>query len=206
MKNTSTLAVTLTATVTLAATALVGCSSNTGSSPSSSSQSSPSNASSASSAATAAPTDPADYARLLIQASEIDAPEAFTASPPVRNPDGRPGVSTSFSNDDRSHVINDTIWILPDPAAATSALDQRKNALDGIVTGTPDPFDVGVGGIAITGLSPDGTKGVTVLLFTQGRALAELEFDGPAEIPAPPEFVTDVGRKQDAAIKKGLTG
>ncbi|BBA88217.1 hypothetical protein NJB18091_42990 [Mycobacterium marinum] len=124
----------------------------------------------------------------------------------MRNPDGRPGVSTSFSNDDRSHVINDTIWVLPDPAAATSALDQRKNALDGIVTGTPDPFDVGVGGIAITGLSPDGTKGVTVLLFTQGRALAELEFDGPAEIPAPPEFVTDVGRKQDAAIKKGLTG
>ena len=24
--------------------------------------------------------------------------------------------------------------------------------------------------------------------------------------PAPPDFVTDVGQKQDAAIKKGLTG
>jgi hypothetical protein len=47
---------------------------------------------------------------------------------------------------------------------------------------------------------------VTVLLFTEGRAFVELEFDGPAPAPAPPDFVTDVGQKQDAAIKKGLTG
>jgi hypothetical protein len=42
------------------------------------------------------------------------------------------------------------------------------------------------------------------LLFTEGKAFVTLEFDGPNYALAPPDFVTDVGRKQDAAIKKGL--
>jgi hypothetical protein len=47
---------------------------------------------------------------------------------------------------------------------------------------------------------------VTVLLFTEGKALATLEFDGPAYALAPADFVADVGRRQQAAIKKGLGG
>jgi hypothetical protein len=47
---------------------------------------------------------------------------------------------------------------------------------------------------------------VTVLLFTEGKAFAELEFDGPPDALVPPDFVTDVGQKQDAALKKGLAG
>lgn len=45
-----------------------------------------------------------------------------------------------------------------------------------------------------------------ILLFTEGRALATLQFDGPTDTLAPPDFVSDVGQKQDAAIKKGLGG
>jgi hypothetical protein len=63
-----------------------------------------------------------------------------------------------------------------------------------------------MGGTTISGPSPDGTKGVTVLLFTEGKAVAELEFDGPPNALAPPDFVPDVGQKQDAAIKRWLTG
>jgi hypothetical protein len=66
--------------------------------------------------------------------------------------------------------------------------------------------EVGVGGVTISGLSPDRSKGVTVLLFTEGKALVTLEFDGPSFALAPQEFVTDVGQKQDEAIKKGLGG
>ncbi|EUA88604.1 putative conserved membrane protein [Mycobacterium ulcerans str. Harvey] len=77
----------------------------------------------------------------------------------MRNPDGRPGVSTSFSNDDRSHVINDTIWVLPDPAAATSELDQRKNALDGIVTGTPIRSTSALAGSQSPGSHRTGQRG-----------------------------------------------
>ena len=66
--------------------------------------------------------------------------------------------------------------------------------------------DVGVDGTTITGTSPDRSKGVTVLLFTEGKAFVSLEFDGPSYALAPPEFIHDVGDKQDAAIKKGLGG
>ena len=47
---------------------------------------------------------------------------------------------------------------------------------------------------------------MTVLLFTEGRAFVNLEFESPLNDPLPPQFVTDVGQKQDTAIKNGLHG
>ncbi|MGH3961514.1 hypothetical protein [Mycobacterium sp.] len=149
---------------------------------------------------------PTDYARLLIKAEDINAPEPFTASPPTQNPDGKEGVTTTFRNDDGSHVIIDTILILPDPAAATAALDAAKATLPGSAAGKTNSVKVGSGGTTVFGDTPDGSKGITMLRFTQGRAFVTLEFDGPTGIPAPPDFVTDVGQKQDAAIKSGLPG
>lgn len=189
----------------VAGTSVAGCSSHPKSPAASSKPATPTTASQGSTS-TSAPAPPADYTRLLIQASDINAPEAFTASPPVKNPNDQPGVASTFSNPDRSHVIYDTIAVLSDPAAATNALNARKGGLDGVVHGNPEPINVGTGGTTISGPSPDGSKGVTVLLFTEGKAFAELEFDGPADSLVPPDFVTDVGQKQDAAIKKGLTG
>jgi hypothetical protein len=149
---------------------------------------------------------PADYSGLLIQASDINAPEPFTATPPINNPNGQPGVTTKFSNRDGSHVIYDSIQILPDPAAAVRTLESAKTTHDGYVHGVPEPIAVGTGGTTISGPSPDGSKSVTVLLFTEGNAFAELEFDGPPDALVPPDFATDVGHKQDAALKKGLAG
>ncbi|MGB9227500.1 hypothetical protein [Mycobacterium sp.] len=189
----------------VAGTSVAGCSSHPKSPAASSKPATPTTASQGSTS-TSAPAPPADYTRLLIQASDINAPEAFTASPPVKNPNDQPGVASTFSNPDRSHVIYDTIAVLSDPAAATNALNARKGGLDGVVHGNPEPINVGTGGTTISGPSPDGSKGVTVLLFTEGKTFAELEFDGPADSLVPPDFVTDVGQKQDAAIKKGLTG
>jgi hypothetical protein len=184
---------------------VAGCNSGSKSStaPSGSTASSTASSSSASSSAQA---QPADYTELLIKATDINAPEVFTASPPVQNPNGKPGVATSFSNPDGTHVIGDTILVLPDPSAAASALDSAKTALGGSVNGTPGPSDIGSGGTTVSGNSPDGTKSVTVLLFTQGRAFTTLEFDGPANAPVPPDFVTDVSQKQVTAIKNGLPG
>ena len=65
-------------------------------------------------------------------------------------------------------------------------------------------MNVGTGGTTVWGNSSDKNTGVTVLWFTEGRAFVTLEFDGPGGIPAPPDFVTDVGQKQDTAIKNGL--
>jgi hypothetical protein len=150
---------------------------------------------------------PTEYTRLLIQASDINAPEVFTGSPPEINPNALATVATTFRNQDGTHVIYDSILIAADPDAAARALESRKTlAPQGTVHGAPVPIDIGTGGITIAGPSPDGHKGVTVLLFTEGRAFVEMEFDGPPNVLVPPDFVTDVGQKQDAAIKNGLAG
>ena len=147
-----------------------------------------------------------DYTTLLIKASDIKAPEPFTASPPVKNPNGQQGVTTTFSDQDHSHAIIDTILIMLDPAAAANALDSAKGVQSESLNGKSAPVDVGVGGTTISGVSPDRSKGVTMLLFTEGKAFVTLEFDGPKEMLAPSDFVTEVGDKQAAAIKKGLGG
>lgn len=153
-----------------------------------------------------APASPANqYANLLIQASDINAPVPFTAAPPTGNPNGQPGVATTFKDDDGSHAIKVTIQVYDDPDAATNALNAAKGQQGGAVKDpTTQPSNIGSGGTTLMGNNPDRTKGVVILLFTEGRAFATLQFDGPVDTLAPPDFVNDVGQKQDAAIKKGL--
>lgn len=186
----------------LVATFAVGC----GGSSSTSASSSSSAASSATGSAAETTTEAAatDYSALLIKDTDIEAPIVFTGAPPTLNPNGAPGVATAFSDEDGSHVIGDTILVLPDAAAAAAALESSKAVVGTNVTGTPGPSDIGTGGTLVEGNSPDGTKGVTVLLFTVNNALVTLEFDGPVDSPAPPDFVHDIGTKQAAAIQAGL--
>jgi hypothetical protein len=205
------------AAAALAAT-LAGCSGTSSSTKTSTSATSASQTVAATTSAptTSAPAQPSDYTRLLIQTTDIDAPMPFTAGPPTTNPNGQPGATITFSTqphpEDQDGVtvkevhIRDTIQVLPDAAAATSALNSAK-AGQGLVT-NPEaaPANVGTGGTTLSGKSPDGSKGVTALLFTEGRAFVTLEFIGPVDPPPPPDFVVDVGQKQDAAVKKGLGG
>jgi hypothetical protein len=184
------------AATTLAGVSLVGCSSH--------STSSTPTSGSATTTTTHAQLN--DYTTLLIKASDINAPEPFTAGPAVKNPNGQQGATTTFSDQDRSHTIIDTIQILPDPAAAANALDSARAVQHETLQAKPMSVDVGVDGTTISGSSPDRSKGMTVLLFTRGRAFVTLEFYGPSYALAPPDFVRDVGQKQDAAIKKGLGG
>jgi hypothetical protein len=183
------------AAVTVTAASVAGCSSH-------SKSSTPASGPTSSSATHAAQSG--DYTTLLIKASDINAPDAFTASPPVNNPNGQQGATTTFTDQDHSHTIIDTIVVALDPAAAANELDSAKQQQHETLLAKPLSAEVGVSGATITGTSPDRTKGVTVLLFTEGKAFVTLQFDGPTYALAPPEFVLDVGHKQDDAIKKGL--
>jgi hypothetical protein len=157
--------------------------------------------------ATSAPAEPTDYTGLLIPATDINAPEQFTASPPIKNPNGQPGVATTFSTQDGGHVIKDTIQVLADPAAATNALSAAKGEQrNAIKNPQPGSANVGTGATTLSGNKPDGSKGVLILLFTEGKAFVTLEFDGPLDSLPPEDFVNDVGGKQAAAVKKGLGG
>jgi hypothetical protein len=146
---------------------------------------------------------PAGYSALLIKPSDIGGD--FNASqPPVQNPNGAAGVEVLFANPDNSRRIGDMISIAADPAAAASALGNAKNNYVDKVTGSWQPADVGSNGSMISGTSPDKSQAVTVLLFTEGKALIKLEFAGAVNDPIDPGVATDIGHKQDAAIKNGL--
>ncbi|WP_406815678.1 hypothetical protein [Mycobacterium sp. M23085] len=160
-----------------------------------------------SAAAAPAPAQPSEYAKLLIQPGDINAPVPFTAAPPTSNPNGQPGVATTFKDDDGSHAIKVTIQVYDDPDAATNALNAAKGEQGGLIKDpTTQPSNIGSGGTMLMGNTPDRSKGVVILLFAEGKAFATVEFDGPTDTLAPPDFVNDVGQKQDAAIKKGLGG
>jgi hypothetical protein len=194
---------------TTLAVSVAGCGSNQSSAPAKSGSATSSATTSSAAQTSSAPAQPTDYTGLLIQATDIDAPPpiSFTGSPPTNNPNGQPGVATTFSTQDGSRVIRDTIQVLADPTAATNALNAAKGTQGGAIKDpATDAATVGTGGTTLSGNSPDGSKGVTILLFTEGKAFVTLEFDGPADSLPPQDFVSDVGQKQDAAVKKGLGG
>jgi hypothetical protein len=186
-------------------TAITGCGNDhKTSSPSSSASSSSAAASSTGSSAVTSPSpgQPTDYSALLIKPSDIGG-DLTAPQPPVLNPNNAPGVAQLFANADNSRRIGDTILIVADPATAAAGLENTKTNYAGKVSGTWQPVAVGSNGALISGTSPDNSQAITVLLFTEGKALVNIEFDNAPNDPIDPGLATDIGRKQDAAIKAG---
>jgi hypothetical protein len=156
-----------------------------------------------SSSAASPSSQPSGYSALLIKPSDIGG-DFNESQPPVQNPNGGAGVEVLFANPDNSRRIGDTILIAADPAAAAIALDNAKSSYAAKVTGAWQPANVGSNGAMISGTSPDKSQAVTALVFTEGKAMVKLEFAGAANDPIDPGVATDIGRKQDAAIKNGL--
>jgi len=202
----------------LAASALVvgvtvtGCGSDKPSSPTSTTSSSASttstssaSASSAASAPSSGAAQPSDYSNLLIKPTDIVVPgDTFTLTKTSTDP-ATPGVGGEFNNQNGSRKINVAIVVYPDAAAAARDNDSNGKNLDLFVKGPPaTPADVGTGGVIVVGPSPDGSKAAAALVFAEGKATALITFESAPTDPLPPDFVLDVGRKQDAAIKAGL--
>jgi hypothetical protein len=188
------------AAITAVAVVATGCgnkSSNTSSTPSSGKTT----------ASSSAGAQSADYTRLLIKATDIQAPgDTFTMQQPQLNANGKPGVAAMFANQNGTHEIGDTILVLANASEATGSLNATATAASASVKGaTTRPANVGSGSTTITGTSADASKAVTILLFTEAKTITTLEFDSGADDPVPPEFVADIGLKQDAAIKANLS-
>jgi hypothetical protein len=148
---------------------------------------------------------PSDYSNLLIKATDIVVPgDTFTLTQtlPVPNPAGTEGV---FMNQAASRKVDDTIYVYPDAGAAAQALDQSAKGIQELsVKAAPMPADVGTGGQMAVGPSPDGSKSKAIVMFTEGKAFTVLEFESAPNDPLQPDFVLDLAKKQDAAIKSGL--
>jgi hypothetical protein len=206
----SVMAAGLAASTLVVGAAVAGCGRDESSSPSSSASSSTSASAASSSAASAsgsAAAQPSDYSNLLIKPTDIVVPGdtfSLTQTLPVPNPAGVEGV---FTNQNGSRKVDDTIYVYPDAAQASQALDASAKAIPELsVKATPEPADVGTGGQMAVGPSPDGSKAKGVLMFTQGKVFAVLELDSDPNDPVHPDFLVDLGRKQDEAIKGGLPG
>jgi hypothetical protein len=192
--------------------AVAGCSKGDEKSSSSSSSATSSAATSAaSSESSAAPTMAAaagDYSSLLIKPESLPAGAgAFIGDPPVQNPNGVPGVAQLLHNADNTAMIGDTVLITDSPDKAAAALENSTKNLASEVTGTPAPLaSVGPDATVTAGTSPDGSKAVTVLLFTVDNTIVSLEFDSaPGDMnPVPTDFVEQVGTLQADAIKTNL--
>jgi len=128
--------------------------------------------------------------------------QAYSTAPLVVNPNGQPGVTAVYNHRNGGMQITNTILILPDAAGVSAALGGLDAAAK-VAGGQTQPAAVGTGGTMVSGMSPDGSKSVTVVTFTRGNAAAMLEFDGPPKDPAPADLVTELGQKQDTAIRIG---
>jgi hypothetical protein len=204
-------AASLAASTLVVAAAVTGCGSDKSSSPSSStSTSSSASAVSSPSPSPAAPppssgaNQPSEYSNLLIKPGDIVVPgDTFTLTKTGSDP-STPGISGEFSNQNGSRKVNVLIVVYPDAAAASRDTDSNGKNLDMFVKGTPAPADVGTGGTMALGTSPDGSKAAAVVVFAEGKASALIVFESPPNDPVQSDFVLDIGRKQDAAIKSGL--
>lgn len=151
------------------------------------------------------PGQPGDYGYLLIKPGDVGGGLTAPQSP-MLNPNNAPGVAQLFANADSSRRLWDTIVVAADPSAAAAELAGSKSDYTGKVVGNWQPLAVGANGSTISGASPDNSQAMTVLLFTEGKALVTLEFDSAPNDPFDPAVTLDIARKQDGAIKKGLPG
>ncbi|MBB3603916.1 hypothetical protein FHT40_003577 [Mycolicibacterium sp. BK556] len=146
--------------------------------------------------------DPGDYTVLLVDPNVVTDSLAYTAAPPVLNPGGQPGAMTLYTHRD-GRTIADTVWVLGDPGAAAGAISSAQAATP-VADSKTVSVPVGTNGQLISGKSPDGTRSLSVLYFTEGNAASSLEFTGPAGDPVPQDLVVEFGKQQDALIKSQL--
>lgn len=148
-----------------------------------------------------------DYSALLLQAGDLsDADDTFTERPSDPPPAGTfPSASRFFVNADDTRAISVTVAVFPGAPAATAALQQQVAAASNeVVNPSPQPLPVGTDGTMIKGTSTAGNKAVTLVLFTQGPALARLQFaSAPGDVTTD-RFVTSIARMQDVALRVGI--
>jgi hypothetical protein len=144
-----------------------------------------------------------DYGSLLIPPADMGA-DTQTPGGVQLNPGGNPGAAQVYSSPDGKQQIIDTILVFPDVAAADSNFKSNSATMNAVVTGPANPVEIGDQGVMAIGTSPDGGKSVTAILFSQGRALVSLNFEGEPSDAVPPEVATGIAKKQATLVADGL--
>jgi hypothetical protein len=187
--------------------AAIGCDSS-GTAPTGTVPSLPASTTSSASAAPTTTDKQIDYSRLLLQPADVsDSEDTFKEqSSTPSGPDGLPGASALFVNQDDTRAISNAIVIYPDADTAANTLKAALPTIDTTIAGaTPRPAPVGSNGTIAVGTSPDGSKAATLLLFTEGPALARLDFQSALGDVTTDQYVINVGKMQQIALRTGLS-
>jgi hypothetical protein len=158
------------------------------------------------STATSQPALADDYTRLVLDPRDVSARgDVYTAPEPSPGADHH-SAGVLMVNRDQTRAIGVDIAVLPNSTAATAALSSTVDALKPDVSqSVTRPLPVGTDGTVTTGIADDGSKAMAVALFTEGRALARIEFDCEVGLNTDPEFVLDAAQKQDIALRVGVS-
>lgn len=144
-----------------------------------------------------------DYGSLLFPAADMGE-DTQTPGGVQLNPGGNPGAAQVYASPDGKQRIIDTILVFPDVAAADSNFQSNSATLNTVTTGAPEPIEVGDQGVMAIGTSPDGSKSVTAVLFSQGKALVSLNFEGALDDAVPPDIATHIAETQATLIEERL--
>lgn len=148
---------------------------------------------------------PVDYSVLPVDPNVVTDSTAWISGVPVLNPQGQQGVETVFTHRDGTRTVTDSIAVFGDAAAATSAMNQARDAMGSqIANQATEPAPVGTGGMIATGTTVDNTRSLAILTFTEGNTFTTIEFEGPTNDPAPVDLMIDYGQSQAAAINAAM--
>jgi hypothetical protein len=191
---------------------VAGCSKDDEKSSASSTSSAASSASSsaASSASSAAPTSAAaasDYFALLMKPESIPPTPAgpFTAggAPEDHSAGGPTDVRQFYISGDNS--IQSQVLLAADPATAAAAVPNTITALASSVTGTAAPApNVTKDAQVINGTSTDGSASMSVLVFSEGKAIVTITFIGKPGDAVSADYLDTVGIMQLDAVQQAL--
>jgi hypothetical protein len=150
---------------------------------------------------------PYDYRDLLLQPQDMVLPNAgySVPQPATLNPSGIPGAEVMLTSNDGTNAVGTTIILLDEASAAPVELPKAIANLKTVTSSEPPvPVPVGDAGVAVSGVTPDGTKSATALLFRQDRALVRIDFYSTLGAVTPLDTVIDIGQKQTVALRAGL--
>ena len=146
-----------------------------------------------------------DYATLAVNPNTVTDSTAYVPVAPTLNPDGQQGVTQLFNHRDGTRGITTKIEVLSSPQGATDKVNAWRDGVGAVVTNPQSsPVQVGADGTWVTGLSPNGSQSVGVLMFTRGNAAVDVQFNGPVADPVPADLATQYGQDQVAALDRQL--
>lgn len=138
-----------------------------------------------------------DFNALPVDPNLLTDSLAYSAAPFIINPNGQQGVEAVYTHrEGGTRSITTSILQFPNEQAAIASLSA---AAAGIGNPRRVSAAVGANGTLVSGTGANGNS-ASVLTFNQGNVATTIEFDGPANDPAPEDFVIDLGKKQDTAI------